>query len=75
MSNEVPGFLQSLLFAQESIQFTKLNCQNFSKGIDILHVFTIKLYVTLNLKLERKASLARRLEDIDFTAFLYKNVL
>lgn len=50
----------------------KLNCQNFSKGIDIFHVFTVKLYVTLNLKLKCKASLARRLlEDIDFTAFLY----
>lgn len=70
VSNEASGFLQSLLFAQESIQFTKLSCQNFSKDTGIPHVLTIKLYVTLNLKLKREASLARRLlEGIDFAAF------
>lgn len=78
MSSEAPGFLQSLLFAQESTQFSKLSCQNFSKGTDVPHVFTIKLHVTLHLKLKREASLARRLlEDIDFAAFfvfMYKNL-
>lgn len=35
-------------------------------------MFSQSNYVTLNLKLKHKASLARRLlEDTDFTAFLY----
>lgn len=72
MSSETPGFLQRLLFAQESPQFSKLSCQNLSKGTDLPHVFTIKLHVTLHLKLKREASLARRLlEDIDFAAFFW----
>lgn len=71
MSSELPTSVLSLLFTQKSVQFTQLSCQNFSKPINILEVFTVKLYVTLNLKLKHKASLVRRLlEDIDFTASL-----
>lgn len=72
VSSEAPGFLQRLLFAQESPQFSKLSCQNLSEGMDLPHVFTIKLHVTLHLMLKREASLARRLlEDIDFAAFFW----
>lgn len=73
MSNELPSSVLSLLFAQKSVQLS--SCRNFSSTINILHVFIVKLYVTLNLKLKHKASLAGRLlEDIDFTAYLYLRI-